>query len=254
MSKTGDKMIQTKIWAHRGASGYATENTLTAFQRAVDMQADGVELDVQLTKDRQVVVIHDESINRVSDGQGRVIDYSLEELRKFNFNKTHPECGWADIPTLEEVLGLLKDTSLTVNIELKTGVIFYDGIEEQVLRIVKANNMEKRIIYSSFNHYSVMKVKELAPDAKIGLLDMDGIVDIAGYGKKLGVSALHPWIYHLQYEGFMEAARKNGLAVHVWTVNAEADMRRMIELGVDAVITNYPDVARQIRQGIIENG
>lgn len=242
------QMFHTKVWAHRGASGYAPENTLEAFRKAVEMGADGVELDVQLTKDAQVVVIHDESIDRVSNGSGRVEDYTLEELKKFNFNKTHPEYEWASIPTLEEVLELLKDTALTVNIELKTGVCFYDGIEEKVLKIVKERSMKERIIYSSFNHYSVMKIKELDSGARTGFLDMDGIVDVAGYGKRQGVDALHPWIYHLQQPGYMDAARKNGLAVHVWTVNSEEDMKRMFELGVDAVITNYPDAAKNLQE------
>ena len=83
--------MKTEIWAHRGASGYAPENTLEAFQMAIEMGADGIELDVQFTKDRQLVVIHDEIIDRVSDGHGRVVDYTLEELRHFTFTKTHPE-------------------------------------------------------------------------------------------------------------------------------------------------------------------
>jgi len=108
-----------KVWAHRGASGYAPENTLPAFALAVEQGADGVELDIQLTKDGQIVVIHDETIDRVSNGSGWVKDYTLSQLKKFNFNKTFPEYGFVTIPTLEEVYDLLKDTGLTVNVELK---------------------------------------------------------------------------------------------------------------------------------------
>lgn len=240
-------MIHTKIWAHRGASGYAPENTLEAFSKAVEMKADGVELDVQLTEDGQLVVIHDELINRVSDGKGRVVDHTLEELRRYNFNRSYPNCRWADIPTLREVLDLLKNTPLTVNIELKTGLVFYNGIEAKVLKAVRDDGMEERVVYSSFNHYSVMKIKELEPEAKVGFLDMDGILDVAGYGKKYGVYALHPWIYHMQYPGYMDAARENGLAVHVWTVNMEYEMENMMDMGVDAIITNYPDRAVKVK-------
>lgn len=96
-------MKKMKIWAHRGASGYAPENTMEAFSEAVRRKADGIELDVQLTKDGEIVVIHDEKLNRVSDGSGWVKDHTLKELRKLNFNKTFPEQGAARIPTLKEV-------------------------------------------------------------------------------------------------------------------------------------------------------
>ena len=115
------------IWAHRGASGHAPENTLEAFQKAIDMKADGVELDIQLTKDGEIVVCHDETIDRTSNGIGSVKDYTLAELKKFNFNKTHPEYAHASIPTMKEVFELIKPSPLTINIELKTGQYDYDG-------------------------------------------------------------------------------------------------------------------------------
>lgn len=101
---------KTKVWAHRGASGYAPENTLDAFQKAVEMGADGIELDVQMTKDSELVVIHDETIDRVSNGKGWVKDYTYEELKKINFNKTHLEYTKEEIPTLEQVYRLIKPT------------------------------------------------------------------------------------------------------------------------------------------------
>ena len=113
---------KTKVWAHRGASGYAPENTLDAFRKAVEMGADGIELDVQMTKDGELVVIHDETIDRVSNGKGWVKDYTYEELKKFNFNKTHLEYTKEEIPTLEQVYLLIKPTNLTINVEIKTGI------------------------------------------------------------------------------------------------------------------------------------
>lgn len=104
-----------KVWAHRGASGYAPENTMDAFRKAIEMKADGIELDVHLTKDGEVVVIHDEVLDRVSDGTGRVQDFTCNELKKFNFNKIHPEYEKEEIPTLEEVYQLIKPTDLTKN-------------------------------------------------------------------------------------------------------------------------------------------
>lgn len=244
-----EKKTDTKIWAHRGASGYAPENTLEAFRMAIEMGADGVELDVQFTKDRQLVVIHDETIDRVSDGHGRVVDYTLEELRQFTFNKTHPTYKDCRIPTLEEVLTLMQPTEMTVNIELKTGVNFYDGIEDSVLRLVDRLQMQDQVIYSSFNHYSVRKVKELCPDAHVGFLYSDGTLHMAEYAKNNQVEALHPSINNMQYIDLIPDCKEMGIALHVWTVNDKNDMKRMAESGVDAIITNYPDVAYEVIKG-----
>ena len=172
---------KTKVWAHRGASGYAPENTLDAFRKAVEMGADGIELDVQMTKDGELVVIHDETINRVSNGKGWVKDYTYEELKKFNFNKTHLEYTKEEIPTLEQVYLLIKPTNLTINVEIKTGIVFYPGIEERVLELTERLGMKERVIYSSFNHYTIRKIKESDPQAKTGMLYEDGIIDAVDY-------------------------------------------------------------------------
>ena len=172
---------KTKVWAHRGASGYAPENTLDAFQKAVEMGADGIELDVQMTKDSELVVIHDETIDRVSNGKGWVKDYTYEELKKINFNKTHLEYTKEEIPTLEQVYRLIKPTNLTINVEIKTGIVFYPGIEERVLELTERLGMKERVIYSSFNHYTIRKIKELDPQAKTGMLYEDGIIDAVDY-------------------------------------------------------------------------
>ena len=172
---------KTKVWAHRGASGYAPENTLDAFRKAVEMGADGIELDVQMTKDGELVVIHDETIDRVSNGKGWVKDYTYEELKKFNFNKTHLEYTKEEIPTLEQVYLLIKPTNLTINVEIKTGIVFYPGIEGRVLELTERLGMKERVIYSSFNHYTIRKIKELDPQAKTGMLYEDGIIDAVDY-------------------------------------------------------------------------
>lgn len=253
LRKVQDNLMEekktTKVWAHRGASGYAPENTLEAFQMAIEMGADGIELDVQFTKDRQLVVIHDETIDRVSDGHGKVVEYTLEELKQFAFNRTHPEYKGCRIPTLEEVLTLMKPTGMTVNIELKTGVNFYDGIEDSVLRLVDKLQMQEQVIYSSFNHYSIMKVKELCPDAHVGFLYCDGTLHMAEYAKENKVEALHPSIHNTQYIDLIPNCKEMRIDLHVWTVNDRKDMERMARLGVDAIITNYPDVAYEVIKG-----
>lgn len=234
------------VWAHRGASGYAPENTLAAFQKAVDLGADGVELDIQLTKDDQIVVIHDETIDRTSDGKGWVKDYTLEELRVFNYNRTKPEYKHADIPTMREVFELLKPTGLFINIEIKTGVVFYEKIEEKILALTKEMGMEDRVCYSSFNHYTVTRIHELNPDAEVGFLYADGPIDMPSYGVKHGVNALHPALYNLQYDGFVKECKEKGLKLNVWTVNERPYMEMCCQYGVDAIITNYPDIAKEV--------
>ena len=234
------------VWAHRGASGYAPENTLAAFQKAVDLGADGVELDIQLTKDDQIVVIHDETIDRTSDGKGWVKDYTLEELRAFNYNRTKPEYKHADIPTMREVFELLKPTGLFINIEIKTGMVFYEKIEEKILALAKEMGMEDRVCYSSFNHYTVPRIHELKPDAEVGFLYADGPIDMPSYGVKHGVNALHPALYNLQYDGFVKECKEKGLKLNVWTVNERPYMEMCCQYGVDAIITNYPDIAKEV--------
>lgn len=239
-------MTKTKVWAHRGASAYAPENTLEAFELAVKQQADGVELDVQRTRDGMLVVAHDETVDRVSNGQGYIKDYTLKELKKLNFNKTHPEFKEAQIPTLKEVLKLLQPTGLTVNIELKTGIIRYKGIEEQVLKLVRKMEMEDRVIYSSSHHPSVVKIKKLDEDAKTGILYSDGWVRVPSYAQKLGVDCIHPAIWHMKSKKLMEQAKEKNLAVHVWTVNDPEMMEDLARQGVDAIITNKPDLCRMV--------
>ena len=239
-------MNKTKIWAHRGASAYAPENTLEAFNLAITQEADGIELDVQLSKDGELVVIHDETIDRTSNGTGYVKDYKLEELKKFNFNCGNEKYEYVNIPTLKEVYELLKPTNLTINVELKTGIIFYEGIEEKVLSLAKEMDMEDKIIYSSFNHHTIKKIKELNSSVKTGLLYCDGWIGILEYAKILNVTALHPYLYNLQYENLINECKKAHMNLNVWTVNEEKDMRFLFENEIDSIITNYPDVARKL--------
>ena len=138
-------MSKTKIFAHRGASGYAPENTLEAFALAITQGADGIELDVQLTKDGIPVVIHDETIDRVTEKKGWVKDYTLKELKELTVLKNKfSEYSAAKIPTLEEVLDAVKASGIQVNIELKTGIYWYPEIEQKVADLVKKAGMEEK--------------------------------------------------------------------------------------------------------------
>ena len=238
----------TEIFAHRGASGYAPENTLEAFRLAMEQGADGMELDVHLTKDGEVVVIHDETLDRTSNGHGNVRDYTLEELKKFSFHNHMEKYQGVQIPTLKEALNLVKNSRIKVNIELKTGIYWYEGIEEKTMDIVKTMGMEDRVIYSSFNHYSIQKVLEQNSDAETAYLFSDVPLNMEKYAKDTGVKGLHPAVYHLKMADFLETYLKSGLKVRVWTVNNKEDMKMFMDAGVDAVITNYPKVSVELRE------
>ena len=240
----------TKIFAHRGASAYAPENTVEAFALAMEQGADGIELDVQMTKDGQVVVIHDETIDRVSDGTGAVRDYTLEELKKFHFSNHMENYENAVIPTLKEVLDLIKSSNMLLNIELKTGIYWYPNLEEKTMELVKEAGMEDRVIYSSFNHYSIKKILELNPHAECAFLYSDVILNVDKYAKNAGVCGLHPSVYHLKMAEFLKEYQESGLKVRVWTVNKKEDMEKFIKADLEAVITNYPDKALEIRNAL----
>ena len=238
--------MKTKVWAHRGASYDAPENTLAAFQKAIEMGADGIELDVQMTRDGELVVIHDETINRTSNGKGYVKNHTLEELKQYDFSYGFELYKEEKIPTLREVYERLKPTQLTINVELKNGIIRYEGMEEKVLELGKSMRLEERIIYSSFNHESIQYIKILDSTVKTGILYADGWLNVAEYAEALGVEALHPAGYLLQNQVAINEAKAKGLALHPWTIDQEEDMKKLLEQGIDALITNKPDIARKV--------
>lgn len=233
-------MKKALVWAHRGASGYENENTMAAFQKAIDMGADGIELDVQLSKDGEMVVIHDETIDRTTSGTGYVRDYTYAELWEISNH---------EIPTLRDVYELFQPTKLEINVELKTGIFFYEGMDLKVIGLTEEMGMEDRIIYSSFNHLTIQNIRKIRPEARTGLLYADGFLGMPAYGEKMGVEALHPALFNLQYPDFMKECKEKGLRIHVWTVNQKEHMEMMVNMGIDAIITNYPDLARSIVDG-----
>ncbi|MCB0911494.1 MAG: glycerophosphodiester phosphodiesterase [Propionibacteriaceae bacterium] len=236
----------TRIWAHRGARRDAPENTLPAFELAVEQGADGIEFDVQLTADGTVVVIHDESVDRTCDGAGPVVGFGLADLQRLDASGGRDGFGGARIPTLAEVLDLLVPTGLTLNIELKNSVEEYPGLEEQVLAEVTGRDIADRVVLSSFNHYSLKKLQHLGATSELGMIYTDPLYKPWRYAHKLGVGALHPPARYLFTGGYVRKAHAAGLAVRPWVVNADARLVRMYEWGVDAVFTDVPGLARSL--------
>lgn len=235
-----------QVYAHRGASGYAPENTLEAFALAVRQRAHGVELDVHLSRDLEVVVAHDETIDRVSDGSGEIRSMTLSELKRFSFGKAFPAYKDAAIPTLAEVFDLLRPSGLWVNVELKNGVIDYPGLEQKCVDLAEKTGMRDRLLFSSFNHHSLLRVKAIDPKLPCGLLYHATMVRPWAYAVALGMDALHPHWSELNIPGECESAHRAGLLVNPWTLNKEADIRFAFEAGADIVITNFPDRALEV--------
>ncbi len=231
----------SKIFAHRGFSGKYPENTMLAFQKAVEIGVDGIELDVHLTKDNEIVIIHDEDIKRTCDGEGLVKDMTLEELRKFDASATFRGVyGFCGIPTLREYFELVKDTPIITNIELKTGVYEYPTIEKRVIDMVREFGLSEKIIFSSFNHFTVKRCEEIAPEIKRGFLTGDWIYDFGKYTAERNVQCCHPWHVSLSEEVIREM-HEAGCEINTWTVNEYADIEKLSKWGVDSLIGNFPD-------------
>lgn len=235
-------MINTLVLAHRGASKIAPENTAAAFQKALQMGADGVEFDVHLTKDKKLVVIHDERVDRTTDGSGYIKDLTLRELKKLDAGSYFSQRFSGErILTLEEALESVRSSKL-INIEIKNIIIKYKHIEKEVISIIKKMKLESKVICSSFNHYSIAMIKQLSPEIKTGLLYVSRLYKPWIYAKRMGVEAIHPQYYSLSSDIIIHC-HKDNIKVHVWTVDDKNTLKQMIYKGVDAVITSYPDIA-----------
>jgi glycerophosphoryl diester phosphodiesterase len=236
------------IFAHRGACRVAPENTLPAFQAALDLGADGVELDVQYSSDGKLVVIHNPTLDETTDGTGRVTAHSFEELRVLDAGaRFDPRFAGTRIPSLDEVLALLR-SKLLVNIELKALDPATFGLGVDVVAAVRAHDMTDQVVLSSFNPLALRKAKQAGPEIECALLlapDLPGWMRRELTRRFSRADGLHPE-FPMVDTAYLARARKLGLPVRVWTVNEEADMRRMIELGVDAIITDVPDVLKAL--------
>lgn len=239
-------MVQ--IFAHRGFSGYYPENTMLAFQKvAEETVADGIELDIQLTKDGEIVIMHDEMLDRTTNGSGWLKDHTLEELKMLsvgvNVKGFFPR---QTIPTLREYFTWLKTTKLITNIELKTSYFEYEGIEEKLIAMVKEFGLEDQIWYSSFNHYTVARIKKLMPEAKCGLLTDTWLMNIGEYAVSQGAASVNARTYFCAKEGVAADLHAHNIALQAWTPNDAEMMQELVDAGVDVLITNYPDIAAKV--------
>ncbi|MFS1513769.1 glycerophosphodiester phosphodiesterase [Chengkuizengella sp. SCS-71B] len=244
--KISDSQIETLIFAHRGSSGTHPENTMVAFQEAFLVGVNGIELDVHLTKDGEVVVIHDEKLDRTTNGTGFVHEKTLKELKQSDAG------GWYSnyykdetIPTLDEVLEWASNKNLLLNIELKNDILQYEGLEEKVIQLVHNYGLFGSVIISSFNHCSLVKVKQLDKEIETAVLTHDILYQPWHYVKSLGASALH-CSKSFALSNMVTQAQQQ-IPIRVYTINDELDMKHILLKRLSALMTDFPKKAIQLK-------
>jgi len=218
---------------HRGASGYEPENTLISFQKAIDLNADGIELDVHLSSDGELVVIHDETIDRTTNGKGSVNKLSLKELKVSRINDSQ------EIPTLIEVFDLVRRRSF-INIELKGIGTAKPAIELIAHYISEKNWNYKDFLVSSFNWKMLEKVHLLNPKIRIGVLTEESIEDALDFAKGLKAFSIHPDYVLLSKEN-VALMQEKGFEVYPWTVNSKDAIQKIKLFNVNGIISDFPD-------------
>lgn len=245
------KMSKTQVWAHRGASAYAPENTIAAFKMAVEMGVDGFETDIHLTLDGELVISHDESLSRVSNGDGIIPDKTLKELKILDFSNGKEGYKDVRIVTMRELYEFVADKNIFLNIEMKYSGNRWDETNEKTATMAKEYGMDDRILYSSFKEEPLLELKKLVP-SKIGFLYKEREVDKPwDFARNLGFDALHPHFSHIYEPGMLENCKAYGLLLNPWTVNEVADLEAAFKAELNAVITNKPDLALKVRREIL---
>lgn len=288
--------------AHRGYSGKFDENTMLAFKKAIEYNADGIETDIQLSKDGVPVIIHDETLDRTTNGHGFVKDYTLDELKIFRTKSVPKIQALKDIelekmeilksinsgeitntenkkngdfkigeytlkeveyfestmgeemPTLRELLELFAHSNLKIlNLELKNSIIEYKGLEEKVLEMVDEFNLRDRVIISSFNHLSLLKIRELEGNKKtvLGALTETTLANVPQYLKSISVECYHPYFPSILNKEYMNEIKNAGIMVNPYTVNSMEDMRRVIDTGADSIITNEIEKLNALKEKLL---
>lgn len=240
----------TKVIAHRGASSDAPENTLAAFKLAIEQGCCGIELDVHMTRDGELVVIHDETLDRTTTGRGYIGQHTYRELQMLDAGSWFSsQYSNERIPRLIDVLDLMKGKDLLLNIELKTGYIQYPGIEDKLQHTLSQYDSQL-VIVSSFNHYSLRTLKQIAPHISIGLLYMEGLVEPWLYAQRLGACSLHPFYLNIIPE-LVTGCKQAGVKLFPWTIDDIKTMRRVYGEKVEGIITNRPVECLKIVGGAV---
>lgn len=235
-------------YAHRGFSGEYPENTMIAFEKALEAGADGIELDVQITSDKEIVVFHDDKLDRLTNGSGFVKDHTLEELNQLSFDLEEQEGAEnCKIPTLNEYLEWVVNTPLLTNIELKALSGEDTRLEQRVVTQLRKYDCMDKILFSSFHEESLARIKQLEPEVQTGLLVLDCREKEIQKVYEMGIDCIHP-LGSAVNETVVKHIHKMGLKINVWTINVETNIKEALENEVDGLITDYPDRVNEIQK------
>ncbi|WP_337287642.1 glycerophosphodiester phosphodiesterase family protein [Candidatus Methylomirabilis sp.] len=229
--------------AHRGASAQAPENTMAALEKAVELGADAIELDLHVSRDGELVVIHDVTLDRTTDGRGPVHTHSLQELKQLDAGRWFGESfAGQRIPTLAEVLDRFAG-KVPLALEVKAGSAFFPGIEERVVSALREHQVLSQVAVASFDHHALFRLKELEPYLRTAALLVGRPMSMSAVAgpSKVDAMALE---CSLVTKTEIDACRASGLQLVVWVVNEPAQMRHFIDLGIDGIITDRPDLLR----------
>jgi glycerophosphoryl diester phosphodiesterase len=218
---------------HRGAKGHIAENTLASFQKALDLGADGIELDVHLSADGEVIVIHDETVDRTTDGKGRVKDLSLSQLRHLKIGDSHR------IPTLAETIAFIPKNKL-INIELKVKIAAKPVMHLIEKWVAEDAHDYSQFLISSFDWIALKEIREANANIPLGVLTETNLELAIGFSESIKSETLHPYFHLLTPENTKQIQQK-GIAVFPWTVNEQEDLNRLQSFGVNGIITDFPD-------------
>ncbi|MED0675699.1 glycerophosphodiester phosphodiesterase family protein [Aneurinibacillus thermoaerophilus] len=237
------------IYAHRGSSINYPENTLPAFAHAIKEGANGIELDVQLTKDGHVVVFHDWILQRITGQKGKISDYTLTQLRKMDFGAwKHPRFAGTPIPTLEQVLTRIAGKNITLNIELKNFFAMKNGLEQKVIQLVHSHKMARQVIISTFNPFSLELLRKHDCKTDIAFLYFGQLREPWRYALEYKCAYIHPPVRGVNAQ-LLEICRSHGLKIVPYQVDTLAEIKQMIELGTDGIITPRPALAHRLLYG-----
>jgi glycerophosphoryl diester phosphodiesterase len=236
------------IFAHRGASNSAPENTIAAFRLAISQKADAIELDAKCTSDGQIVIIHDQTVDRTTNGTGKVGELPLVAINELDAGGWfHSEYSGEAIPTLDEVFETL-GSQIFINIELTNYASPTDHLPQKVVQIILHHGLENQVLLSSFNPLALRRAHSFAPQIPLGLLSLPGFQGIwarSFLGNFVPHQAFHPHVNDAN-TGFIEKFHRKEKRVHVWTVNSAEDMQRLFHAGVDGIFTDDVPTARNI--------
>ena len=228
------------VYAHRGGRKWAPENTMSAFRKSLEHGADGIELDVQRCSSGELVVFHDHTLERTTNGVGQLSDCSLDELRRLSAG------AWFDqefeeerIPTLQEVLNLV-DGQVLLNVEIKNMPVYYENIEDDVIEMLEGYSHQDRIIISSFDNRLVKRIHQRKPEWNFATLMVGIPADLVEHCHQIGAKYWHPEFESILPDA-LEEARAAGISTNCWTVNDERDWVRVLKDGVDGIITDDPE-------------